>query len=106
MSEFDPYLKWRGIRDATRPVNYYRLLGLELYESDKDVISMSADRQMAHIRTFQSGPNGKLSQQILNELARARRCLLVDEKKAAYDQQLGATSVSYTHLTLPTIYSV
>ena len=94
MSEFDPYLKWLGIRDATRPVNYYRLLGLELYESDKDVISMSADRQMAHIRTFQSGPNGKLSQQILNELARARRCLLVDEKKAAYDQQLGATLAS------------
>ena len=91
MSEFDPYLKWLGIRDSARPVNYYRLLGLELYESDKDVISMSADRQMTHIRTFQSGPNGQRSQEILNELARARRCLLVGEKKAAYDQQLRAT---------------
>ena len=91
MSQFDPYLKWLGIRETARPVNHYRLLGLELYESDKDVISMSADRQMAHIRTFQSGPNGKLSQQILNELARARRCLLVEEKKAAYDQQLKAS---------------
>ena len=90
MSQFDPYLKWLGIRETARPVNHYRLLGLELYESDKDVISMSADRQMAHIRTFQSGPNGKLSQQILNELARARRCLLVEEKKAIYDQQLKA----------------
>ena len=91
MSEFDPYLKWLGIREPTRPVNHYRLLGLELFESDKDVISMAADRQMGHIRTYQSGPNGKLSQQILNELARARRCLLVDEKKAVYDQQLRAT---------------
>lgn len=88
MAEFDPYLKWLGIRDPARPVNYYRLLGLDLYESDKDIISMAADRQMAHIRTYQSGPNGDISQQILNELARARRCLLVEEKKLAYDQEL------------------
>jgi len=88
MAEFDPYLKWLGIRETTRPINHYRLLGLELFEKDKDVISMAADRQMAHIRTYQSGPNGKLSQQILNELSRARRCLLVDEKKEEYDQEL------------------
>ncbi len=86
--DFDPYLKWLGIRDSTRPVNHYRLLGLDLYESDPDVISMAADRQMAHIRTYQNGPNGDLSQQILSELARARRCLLMAEKKATYDQQL------------------
>ena len=90
MSEFDPYLKWLGIRDATRPLNHYRLLGLELFESDKEVISMAGDRQMTHIRTYQSGPNGKVSQRILNELARARRCLLDDQKKAAYDNQLRA----------------
>ena len=86
--DFDPYLKWLGIRDSTRPVNHYRLLGLDLYESDPDVISMAADRQMAHIRTYQNGPNGDISQQILSELARARRCLLMAEKKATYDQQL------------------
>ena len=67
--DFDPYLKWLGIRDSTRPVNHYRLLGLDLYESDPDVISMAADRQMAHIRTYQNGPNGDISQQILSELA-------------------------------------
>lgn len=92
MADFDPYLKWLGIRDPTRPVNHYRLLGLEMFESDPDVITIAADRQMAHIRTYQAGPNGDLSQKILNELARARRCLLVAEKKAAYDQQLAATS--------------
>ena len=51
---------------------------------------MAGDRQMTHIRTYQSGPNGKVSQRILNELARARRCLLDDQKKAAYDNQLRA----------------
>lgn len=88
MSEFDPYLKWLGIRETTLPINHYRLLGLELFESDSDVISMAADRQMSHIRTYQNGPHGEISQQILNELARARRCLLVAEQKAEYDQEL------------------
>ena len=88
MSEFDPYLKWLGIRETTRPINHYRLLGLDLFEDDPDVISMAADRQMTHIRTYQNGPNGDLSQQILNELARARRCLLMRDKKVQYDAQL------------------
>ena len=89
--DFDPYLKWLGIRDATRPINHYRLLGLDLFEDDADVITMAADRQMSHIRTYQNGPNGDLSQQILNELARARRCLLVPEKKAEYDEEIRAS---------------
>ncbi len=88
--EFDPYLKWLGIRDPERPINHYRLLGLDLFESDPDVISIAADRQMAHIRTYQSGPRGPLSQKILGELAIARRCLLMPEQKLAYDQQLVA----------------
>ena len=88
MAEFDPYLKWLGIRESARPVNHYRLLGLDLFESDPEVITIAADRQMAHVRTYQSGPNGHISQQILNELSRARRCLLVADKKEAYDNQL------------------
>ncbi len=91
MSEFDPYLKWLGIRETTRPINHYRLLGLELFENDHDVISMAADRQMTHIRTYQNGPNGDISQQLLNELARARRCLLSPDKKAEYDGEIRAS---------------
>ncbi len=77
MSEsFDPYLQWLGIRDPERPPSHYRLLGLDLFESDPEVISGAADRQMSHVRTFQTGPNAAVSQAILNELAVARRCLL------------------------------
>ena len=91
MAEFDPYLKWLGIREASRPINFYRLLGLDLFESDSEVISMAADRQMSHIRTYQNGPNGKLSQDILNEIAAARRCLIMPQQKLAYDQELRAS---------------
>lgn len=91
MSEqFDPYLKWLGIREADRPPNNYQLLGLELFESDAEVISNAADRQMAHVRTFQAGRYSAISQQVLNELAAARVCLLNAEKKRAYDAEIQA----------------
>jgi hypothetical protein len=91
---FDPYLHWLGIRDPQRPPNHYRLLGVELFESDPDVISNAADRQMAHVRTFQAGRRSAESQRVLNELAGAKVCLLTPLKKAAYDAQLQAELAS------------
>lgn len=85
---FDPYLRWLGIRDPQRPPNHYRLLGIDLFESDVDVIASAADRQMAHVRSFQAGQHAELSQKILNELAAARVCLLKPDRKAAYDAEL------------------
>ncbi len=90
-SEFDPYHKWLGIPPTERPVNHYRLLGLALFEDDADVITHAADRQMAHLKSFSAGPHASTSQQLLNELAEARLCLLSAEAKTAYDRQLRAT---------------
>lgn len=87
-TEFDPYRKWLGIPPSEQPPNHYRLLGIGLYETDKDVISNAADRQMAHIRTFQTGKYSELSQQILNELSAARVTLLDAKQRAAYDEKL------------------
>ena len=103
MSDFDPYLKWLGIRDPQRPPNHYRLLGLELFESDPEVINAAADRQMVHVRSFQIGPHGEASQELLNQLAEARRCLLNDAKRAEYDAALNpTTSPPPTATPLPT----
>lgn len=87
-NEFDPYLRWLGIRDPERPPNHYRLLGLHLFESDPEIISEAADRQMMHVRTHQTGQHADLSQKLLNELARAKVCLLNLRRKAAYDEHL------------------
>ncbi len=38
MATFAPYHKWLGIPPADQPANHYRLLGLNLFESDPDVI--------------------------------------------------------------------
>lgn len=50
---FDPYHKWLAILPKDQPPNHYRLLGLELYESDLDVIEGAADRAMGFIRQYQ-----------------------------------------------------
>jgi hypothetical protein len=85
---FDPYRKWLGISRAEQPPHHYRLLSIDLFESDAEVIDGAADRQMAHLRTFQTGPHSADSQKLLNEVSAARICLLAPAKKATYDEQL------------------
>ncbi|RMG02630.1 MAG: hypothetical protein D6741_03415, partial [Planctomycetota bacterium] len=99
---FDPYVQWLGIRDPERPPNHYRLLGLELFESDPEVIANAADRQMAYVRMFQNGPRAAESQRILNEIAAAKVCLLNPERKAAYDAQLRTAQIE----SMPPLSSV
>ncbi|MCO6454062.1 MAG: hypothetical protein J5I93_02000 [Pirellulaceae bacterium] len=87
-AEFDPYRKWLGIPPQEQPPNHYRLLGIPVFEDDPDVIENAANRQMAHVRTFQAGRHGPISQRILNELSAARVWLLNPEKKQEYDAWL------------------
>lgn len=88
MADFDPYHKWLGIPPKDQPPNHYRLLAIELFESDADVIESAADQRMAHVRTFQTGQNSAVSQRILNELSAAKLSLLTPQKKADYDRHL------------------
>jgi hypothetical protein len=85
---FDPYHRWLGIPPEEQPPHHYRLLGIAVFEDQPEVIEHAADRQMAHLRTFQVGPHAGLSQKLLNEVAAAKLCLLRAEKKAAYDNFL------------------
>ena len=86
--EFDGYHKWLGIPPEEQPPTLYRLLGLQQFESDVDVIDSAADRQMAHLRTFQTGPQQALATQLLNQVASARISLCNPERKAHYDAVL------------------
>ncbi len=94
MSEapFNPYHCWLGIPPSEQPADHYRLLGLERFEANADVIQHAADRQMAHVRGHQLGQYAALSQKLLNELSAARVCLLDLNKKAAYDTRLRSRS--------------
>ncbi|MCE5267965.1 MAG: hypothetical protein LLG00_08775 [Planctomycetaceae bacterium] len=107
---FDPYHRWLGIPLKDQPPNHYRLLGVELFEADPEVIRDAAEQRIAHVRTYQLGRYSALSQKILNELAAAKACLLDPKKKAAYDQQLsrrpsGAPPASHRVVSPPPVPS-
>ena len=87
-SEVDPYHLWLGIPPREQPPHHYRLLGIALFEDSADVISMAAQRQMAHVKQLAAGPHVELSQQVLNALAAARVCLLDPRRKSHYDAEL------------------
>jgi hypothetical protein len=82
------YAKWLGIKDQHQPPTLYRLLGVDAFESDADIISNSADSRMAYLRQFQIGGNAQIAADILNELSQARVVLLNADKKSAYDARL------------------
>ncbi|MDB5336025.1 MAG: hypothetical protein JWN70_1644 [Planctomycetaceae bacterium] len=86
--DFDPYYKWLGIVPQERPPHHYLLLGLVPFEADPQVIDAAADRQMTFIRKHQAGEHAADSQRLLNEIARARLCLLKSQSKETYDAEL------------------
>lgn len=86
--EFDPYHKWFGIPPKDQPPTHYRLLGVDPFESDRDVITSAADMRMSHVRNFQTGKRSDLAKKIRNEISAARLCLLDPEKKSQYDELL------------------
>ena len=87
---FDPYYIWLGIPPKDQPANHYRLLGLQDQEENADVIDAAANRQTSYLHEMAAGPRRQESQQLLTEIAAARRCLLNPESKLAYDETIRA----------------
>ena len=50
---------------------------------------------------LQSGPNGELSQKVINEVIQAKILLLDQERKFAYDEELRAKQIHFTNRELP-----
>ena len=90
VASFDPYHKWLAIAKKDQPPTHYRLLGVDLYESDPDVIDTAANKQMTYLHGCATGQHADFAEQLLNEMSAARLCLLDRDKKAAYDEQLRA----------------
>jgi type IV pilus assembly protein PilM len=85
---FDPYHRWLGIRDKQRPVNHYRLLGLEPLETDAEVIREAATRQLTYLQAHRNTAHRDLCLQLMEEVTDAKLALLDPAAKAKYDQQL------------------
>jgi outer membrane biosynthesis protein TonB len=100
---FDPYHKWLGIPPVDQPPNHYRLLALNLFESDTEVIDAAANRQMAYLQQRAIGNHAACSQKLLNEVAAARLCLLNPQKKTEYDAGLKAKPAPEIEDSPPTL---
>ncbi len=85
---FDPYREWLGIDPQEHPVDHYRLLGLQRFESDVALIHQAADACMVEVRLHQLGPHGRHTQKLLNEISTARVCLVHPGSRQTYDSQL------------------
>src|SRR6185436_16398796 len=85
---FDPYHKWLGIPPEEQPPHYYRLLGLQLFEADEDVIESAASRLLMHVRSKVTGPRTEAAKKLLKEIALAQVTLLEKSSKTVYDAKL------------------
>lgn len=88
MSDFDAYHKWLGIPPDDQPPHYYRLLGLSPFENDRTVIISALDQRQLFLEKKSVGPRGELAEPLLEELQKARLCLLNRLTKAQYDSTL------------------
>ena len=87
-NKFDPYFEWLNISPAEQPADYYRLLGLEMFESDQDSIRDHADERMEIVRRYHNGKYSRYSQRILNEISASRSCLMKEKLRRIYDAKL------------------
>lgn len=85
---FDPYHKWLGIAPRDQPPHHYRLLGVDPFENDREVIDSAANRVMSYLKELATGDDAAHSQRIMNEVMQARMCLLDPRRKAEYDSDL------------------
>lgn len=84
---FDPYEMWLGIPKGEQPASHYRLLGLE-FNALPEEIERNWEERMAVVKRRAVGKRAALSQQILNELTRAKVTLLDPRERAQYDDEL------------------
>ncbi|QDU88488.1 FHA domain protein [Pirellulimonas nuda] len=87
MARIDVYHELLGIPPQEQPPNYYRLLGVALFEQDSAVIANAFRRQSGFVRGV-ALKHPIESQKLLNELALAKLGLLDPKRRGKYDQQL------------------
>jgi len=87
-SDFDAYFVLLGIPPEQQPPTHYRLLDVQDFEADIEVIDRGYERRMAYLHMIKSGDHLDAAEELKGELARARLCLLSTDKKRVYDEIL------------------
>ena len=88
-NQLDVYRDWLGIAETARPLNFYQLLRLSMFEDSAAKVRVNYRKMNAHVRKFATGEYAAQSQALLNELAKAMLCLTDADRKREYDASLG-----------------
>lgn len=86
----DLYQEWLEIPADRLPPNHYALLGIADYEADESRIDAAAKSRNAYLHQIAAGPQRKIVQQMLGQVAMARRTLMHSESREQYNQALRA----------------
>jgi pSer/pThr/pTyr-binding forkhead associated (FHA) protein len=83
----DVYHKLLGISPKEQPPTHYRLLGVEPFETDREVIANAARARCQFVRSV-SLTMPELTEPVLDAIMAAKRCLLDPVQRAEYDRDL------------------
>ncbi len=83
----NPYIEILQLDPQECPPDRYALLGLQRYTSDSKLIEAAATEQIRYVRPFCARYPTE-GTQLLNELTKAKLCLLDDQERASYDTEL------------------
>ena len=82
------YQQWLEIPVERLPPNHYALLGLDDFETDVQAIEEAAQSRSAFLHQIAAGPERKIVQQMLGNVAIARRILVSNDSRRSYDESL------------------
>ncbi len=85
-NRFNPYREWLGLDQ--KPAHFYELLGLKLWEDDRDRIRAAAARALSTLRRIQPGNRQADWKALLDQLEAARDCLVSSPCRNRYDERL------------------
>ncbi|MBN2578151.1 MAG: hypothetical protein JXB10_04095 [Pirellulales bacterium] len=89
----DAYQQWLKIPPERQPPTYYDLLGLPVDESDLERIDQTAKDRYSHVLKYAGGTDGKIANDILDEISQALRCLTNPLQRKEYDRKRIAAKV-------------
>lgn len=95
----NPYTDWMDIPDSACPPNHFALLGVRESEENEVKIKSAYYRRVAKISVFEYGSDASVCQEILQELAIAKDCLVDPSKRTAYLAELAARNTSSNQST-------
>lgn len=94
---FDPYDAWFQIPKHEQPPNFYRLLGISLFESRPNSIEDAYEQRMINLRSRQVGPRALFAERLKNELTQAVQILRDEAQRAQYDAYLRSLQSQTAH---------